>query len=123
MIAKIGESKDDNNNWYYFSDLSANLGRENVVLFPHQYFKIVNDQGLFFNVNLDEKYDMTGSPEEIVEFYQSIKIYNVSKVENGIEINMNEDASFTDKHTKNAFKITFLMEGDKQFAIFTLKSE
>ena len=123
MIAKIGESKDDNNNWYYFSDLSANLGRENVVLFPHQYFQIVNNQGLFFNVNLNEKYEMIGSTEDIFEFYHSSGLYDVFKVKIGIEVHLKEDINLTGRHTKNSFKIMFISAGDKQFAVYTVINE
>lgn len=122
MIAKVGESNDKKYNLYHFSSPSSILDDNTTVFIPHHLIKPDNIDHIYFQVTNNKKYEMTGSKEDIFRYYDDIFIYDVTKTDNSIIVNINENKVLSGDHTKNHFTIVFSNENGKDFLIYQTES-
>lgn len=104
MVAHVGESDDKQANYYYFSAPESTLDDDkNTVYIPHHLLKFDSKTTLHFNVTSKHDYEITGSEEDIYDFYNNIDMYDVEKEGNKINVIVGENVPFTGRHTKKQF--------------------
>lgn len=122
MVANVGKSDDKQSNYYYFSAPKSILDDDDhTVYIPHHFLKFNSNTTLYFNVISENEYEITGSEDDIYQFYNAIDIYDVHKEEDQIVVQINEDVSFSGSHTKRDFQVTFSTDDGDRVAKFEVK--
>ncbi len=128
LIADITKTTESDSFRYHFSPCYSSFEEGNdpddkkyIVHVPHHYFVFDPDADYPLEIQYDTPYELTGTKDDIFEFYNKVSIYDVTDEDNRIVVDVKDDAEIAGRHTKADVVIYFEEEEGKVFARY--KSE
>lgn len=128
LIVDDTKNTDSGNHHYNFSACSASFSTGSysdktyyIIHAPHHYFVFDENNDYPFDIRADIPYELTGTKQDIFDFYNKIKIYDVVNETNRIKVTLKDDVEIFGRHTKTDFVIYFEENDGKSFASY--KSE
>lgn len=123
LIADVTKNTDSDNRHYNFSACSSSFSAGSypdqthyIIHVPHHYFIFDENDDYPLTIRADVAYELTGTKQDIFDFYNKIKIYDVENEADCIKVKIKADAEIYGKHTKTDFVIYFEENDGKSFA-------
>ena len=122
LIVDVAKNTDSDNHRYNFSACSASFSTGSypdethyTIHTPHHYFVFDENDDYPLTIRADIPYELTGMQQDIFDFYNKIKIYDIVNETNCIKVNIKDDMETFGRHTKTDFVIYFEENDSKTF--------